>query len=78
MHKPDAKKTRITIERISVTTIRRRDAVEKVYCDICRELIEAPRAEPLLLNGEVADMGEITEIEPDTDTNTDRRGEQTK
>ena len=36
MHKHDTKGTKITVERISVTTIRTRRNTQKHYCDICR------------------------------------------
>ena len=48
MHKHETGKTRITLERVTVTTIRRREAAQPVYCEICKQLIE-PGAEPLLL-----------------------------
>lgn len=45
--------TRITVERISVTTIRTRDHSQKVYCDNCKaELASGDLASrPLLING---------------------------
>ena len=53
MHKHDTNGTRITVERISVTTIRTRRNTQKHYCDICRaELIAAELdAETMLLDG---------------------------
>ena len=48
MHKHETGKTRITVERVTVTTIRRGGAPQPVYCDICKQLIE-PAVEPLLL-----------------------------
>ena len=50
MHKHETGKTRITLERVTVTTIRRRDGAQPVYCDICKQMIEAA-PEPLLLQG---------------------------
>lgn len=53
MHKHNAKGTKITVERISVTTIRTRRPTQKLYCDICRtELVAAELdAQTLLLDG---------------------------
>jgi hypothetical protein len=48
MHKHETGKTRITLERVTVTTIHRRGAPQPVYCEICKQLIE-PNPEPLLL-----------------------------
>jgi hypothetical protein len=48
MHKHETGKTRITLERLTVTTLRRGAAPQPVYCDICKKLIE-PEGEPLLL-----------------------------
>lgn len=86
MHKHETGKTRITLERVTVTTIRRASAQQPVYCEICRRVIEADELplKTLLQSGEtpavqllgpVADEPDkSTKIEPDIDTN----GEQTK
>jgi hypothetical protein len=46
MHKHGTGKTRITLERITVTTVRRAGTPPPVYCEICRRMIE-PDALPL-------------------------------
>jgi hypothetical protein len=53
MHKHDTNGTRITVERISVTTIRTRRNTQKHYCDICRAELTAAEidAETMLLDG---------------------------
>lgn len=48
MHKHETGKTRITLERVTVTTIRRGGVPQPVYCEICKKLIE-PAVEPRLL-----------------------------
>ena len=52
MHKHNAKGTKITVERISVTTIRTRRLAQKHYCDICRTELTAAEldGQPLLLS----------------------------
>ncbi|MBS1768335.1 MAG: hypothetical protein JSS77_01630 [Acidobacteria bacterium] len=45
-------RTRITVERISVTSIRTRDRSQKVYCDNCKaELVPGDLAPPRQLTG---------------------------
>ena len=68
MHKHDTGKTRITLERVTVTTIRRREGEQPVYCEICKQLIE-PGAEPLLLEDAKPADEEITLIEKQTKEN---------
>ncbi len=60
MHKHEIGKTRITIERISVTTVRQHGAVQPVYREILRELIE-PKTEPLLLTSGCSTDAEVAE-----------------
>lgn len=83
MHNHDAQKTRITIERISVTTVRSRSGSQPRYCDICRQRIEPDPAEvkPLLLAGKAgeqpaAQINNPDDIEPDL--TTDIKGDRTK
>jgi len=68
MHKHETGKTRITLERVTVTTIRRSGAPQPVYCEICKQLIE-PGAEPLLLEAAKPGDDEITLIEKQTKEN---------
>ena len=65
MHKHETGKTRITVERVTVTTIRRGGAPQPVYCDICKQLIEAG-TEPLLLEAAEPADDENTLIEKQT------------
>ena len=72
MQKHETGKTRITVERISVTTVRRQGAAQPVHCDICRQLIE-PRSEQPLLTGECgADDDETLRIETEQNTTKGR------
>jgi hypothetical protein len=48
MHKHETHKTRITLERVTVTTVRRGQNPAPVYCDICKKLI-GPEVERKLL-----------------------------
>ncbi len=45
MHKHDTNGTKITVERISVTTVRTRRSTQKHYCDICRAELTAAELE---------------------------------
>lgn len=54
MHKHETNGARITVERISVTTIRTRERSQKVYCDRCKaELASGELASrPLITDGQ--------------------------
>ena len=53
MHKHEKPGTRITVERISVTTIHTRHRSQKVYCDICKQELTPAEliSQPLLIEG---------------------------
>jgi hypothetical protein len=63
MHKHETGKTRITLERVTVTTIRRGGAAQPVYCEICKQLID-PNLEPLLLEAANHADNKNDEIKP--------------
>jgi hypothetical protein len=61
MHKHEPGKTRITLERVTVTTIRR-GVSQPLYCEICKQLIDQ-NAEPLLLEAANRAGDELNSLE---------------